>query len=107
MRNCGDDSMKAMVRHTYGSPQVFRLEEVSKPTPGETDVLVRVYTASANAGDFHLMRGTPFPFRLVAGLLKPKHTIIGTDIAGRVETVGRRVTQFKPGDEVFGELSRC
>ena len=98
--------MKAIVRHAYGSPDVFRLEEVAKPTAGETDVLVRVHAASANAGDWHLMRGTPFPFRLVAGLLKPKHTIIGTDIAGRVEAVGRRVTQFKPGDDVFGELSR-
>ena len=98
--------MKAIVRHAYGSPDVFRLEEVPKPTPGETDVLVRVHAASANAGDWHLMRGTPLPFRLVAGLLKPKHTIIGTDVAGRVESVGRRVTQFKPGDDVFGELSR-
>ena len=99
--------MKAIVRHAYGSPDVFRLEDVPKPTPGETDVLIRVHAASANAGDWHLMRGTPFPFRLVAGLLKPRHTIIGTDVAGRVESVGRRVTQFKPGDEVFGELSRC
>jgi NADPH:quinone reductase-like Zn-dependent oxidoreductase len=98
--------MKAMVRHTYGSPDVLRLEEVPKPTAGERDVLVRVHAAAANAGDWHLMRGTPFPFRLVAGLLKPKHTTIGTDIAGRVEAVGRRVTHLKPGDDVFGELSR-
>jgi NADPH:quinone reductase-like Zn-dependent oxidoreductase len=69
-------------------------------------VLVRVHAASANAGDWHLLRGTPFPFRLIAGLLKPKHTILGTDIAGRVEAVGRLVTQFKPGNDVFGELSR-
>ena len=98
--------MKAMVRHTYGSPDVLRLEEVPNPTPGERDVLVRVHAAAANAGDWHLLRGTPFPFRLVAGLLKPKHTIIGTDVAGRVEAVGRQVSQFKPGDDVFGELSR-
>ena len=98
--------MKAVVRHAYGSPDVFRLEEVPKPTAGEADVLFRVHAAAANAGDWHLMRGTPLPFRLVAGLLKPKHTIIGTDVAGRVESVGRRVTQFKPGDDVFGELSR-
>jgi NADPH:quinone reductase-like Zn-dependent oxidoreductase len=101
-----EGSMKAIVRHTYGSPDLFRLEEVPTPTAGETDVLVRVQAASANAGDWHLMRGKPFPFRLVAGLLKPKHTIIGTDIAGRVVAVGRRVTQLKPGDDVFGELSR-
>jgi len=98
--------MKAMVRHTYGSPDVLRLEEVPKPAPGERDVLVRVHAAAANAGDWHLLRGTPFPFRLVAGLLKPKHTIIGTDVAGRVEAVGGQVSQFKPGDDVFGELSR-
>jgi hypothetical protein len=100
-------TMKAIVRYTYGSPDVLRLEDVARPTAGEADVLVRVHAASANAGDWHLMRGTPFPFRLVAGLFKPKHPIIGTDIAGRVESVGRRVTQFKAGDDVFGELSRC
>ena len=70
-------------------------------------MLVRVHAASANAGDWHLLRGTPLPFRLVAGLIKPKYKIIGNDIAGTVEAVGRNVTQFKPGDEVFGEVSRC
>jgi NADPH:quinone reductase-like Zn-dependent oxidoreductase len=70
-------------------------------------VLVRVHAASANAGDWHLLRGTPLPFRLVAGLRRPKFKIIGTDVAGHVEAVGRNVTQFRPGDEVFGELSRC
>jgi NADPH:quinone reductase-like Zn-dependent oxidoreductase len=70
-------------------------------------VLVRVHAASANAGDWHLLRGTPLPFRLVAGLIKPKYKIIGNDIAGTVEAVGRNVTKFKPGDEVFGEVSRC
>jgi NADPH:quinone reductase-like Zn-dependent oxidoreductase len=68
---------------------------------------VRVLAASANAGDWHLLRGTPLPFRLVAGLRTPRCKIIGTDIAGRVEAVGRNVRQFRPGDEVFGELSRC
>jgi NADPH:quinone reductase-like Zn-dependent oxidoreductase len=95
-----------MVRRRYGSPDVLRLEEVPKPTAGERDVLVRIHAASANAADWHLLRGTPLPFRLVAGLTKPKHTIIGADIAGQVEAVGPRVTQFKPGDAVFGELSR-
>jgi NADPH:quinone reductase-like Zn-dependent oxidoreductase len=68
---------------------------------------VRVHAASANAGDWHLLRGTPLPFRLVAGLIKPKYRIIGSDIAGTVEAVGRNVTQFKRGDEVFGDVSRC
>jgi NADPH:quinone reductase-like Zn-dependent oxidoreductase len=99
--------MKAIVRHAYGSPDVLRIEEVPTPRVGDDDVLVQVRAASANAGDWHLLRGTPFPFRLVAGLLTPKHKIIGSDIAGCVESVGRNVTQFKPGDEVFGEVSRC
>jgi NADPH:quinone reductase-like Zn-dependent oxidoreductase len=99
--------MRAIVRETYGPPEVLHLEDISVPTIGDGDVLVRVRAASANAGDWHLLRGTPFPFRLVAGLRIPKFRIIGTDIAGHVEAVGRKVTQFRPGDEVFGELSRC
>jgi len=99
--------MKAIVRETYGPPDVLHVEDVPPPTLRDGDVLVKVNAASANAGDWHLLRGTPFPFRLVAGLRRPKFTIIGTDIAGRVEAVGRDVTQFRPGDDVFGELSRC
>ena len=99
--------MKAIVRETYGPPDVLHLEEVPLPTLRDGDVLVRVHAASANAGDWHLLRGTPLPFRLVAGLRRPKFKIIGTDVAGRVEAVGRNVTRFRPGDEVFGELSRC
>jgi len=99
--------MKAMVRETYGPPDVLQLKEVPLPTVRDGDVLVRVHAASVNAGDWHLLRGTPFPFRVVAGLRVPRFKIIGTDIAGRVEAVGRNVTQFRPGDEVFGELSRC
>ena len=99
--------MKAIVRETYGSPDVLHLEEVSVPPLGDDGVLVKVHAASANAGDWHLLRGTPLPFRLVAGLRTPRFTIIGTDVAGHVEAVGRKVTQFRPGDEVFGELSRC
>jgi NADPH:quinone reductase-like Zn-dependent oxidoreductase len=99
--------MKAIVRETYGPPDVLHLQEVPLPTLRDGDVLVRVRAASANAGDWHLLRGTPLPFRLVAGLRIPKFKIIGTDVAGHVEAVGRNVTQFRPGDEVFGELSRC
>src|SRR6478735_12702955 len=99
--------MKAVVREKYGPPDVLHLEEVPVPAIGDGDVLVRVQAASANAGDWHLLRGTPLPFRLVAGLYKPKFKIIGNDIAGCVEAVGRNVTQFRPGDDVFGELSRC
>lgn len=99
--------MKAIVRDTYGPPDVLRLGDVPAPTAGDDGVLVRVHAASANAGDWHLLRGTPLAFRLVAGLLRPKYKIIGNDIAGTVEAVGRNVTRFKPGDEVFGEVSRC
>jgi NADPH:quinone reductase-like Zn-dependent oxidoreductase len=99
--------MKAIVREMYGPPDVLHLADVPVPTLGDDGVLVRVRAASANAGDWHLLRGTPFPFRLVAGLRVPKFKIIGTDVAGHVEAVGQNVTQFRPGDEVFGELSRC
>jgi NADPH:quinone reductase-like Zn-dependent oxidoreductase len=99
--------MKAIVRDRYGPPDVLHLADVPVPALRDGDVLVRVHAASANAGDWHLLRGTPLPFRLVAGLRVPRFRIIGTDIAGRVEAIGRNVTQFRPGDEVFGELSRC
>ncbi len=99
--------MKAIVRETYGGPEVLRVQGVPLPPLRDRDVLVRVHAASVNAGDWHLLRGTPLPFRFVAGLRTPKFKIIGTDIAGRVEAVGPNVTQFRPGDEVFGELSRC
>ena len=99
--------MKAIVRETYGSPDVLRLGDAPTPTAGDGGVLVHVHAASVNAGDWHLLRGTPLPFRLVAGLTKPKYKIIGNDISGTVEAIGRNVTQFKCGDEVFGEVSRC
>ncbi len=95
--------MKAIVHHKYGSPDVLKLEEVQKPTRGHDEVLVKVHAASANPLDWHIMRAEPFLARLEAGLLKPKNKILGADIAGRVETVGRNVKQFQPGDEVFGE----
>ena len=98
--------MRAIVRDVYGPPEVLRLEDVPRPAVRDGDVLVRVRAASANAGDWHLLRGTPLPFRLIAGLRTPTFRIIGTDIAGHVEAVGRNVTQFRPGDEVFGDLSR-
>ena len=85
--------MKAIVYHTYGSPDVLKLEEVAKPAPKDDEVLVKVHAASVNAADWHLLRGKPFLVRLMGfGLLKPKHTILGSDIAGRVEAVGRNVT---------------
>src|SRR5207302_8732486 len=101
------DTMKAIVYTKYGSPDVLQLKEVAKPTPKDNEVLVKVHAASVNAGDWHLLRAKPFLMRLMGyGLLKPKHTILGTDIAGWVEAVGRNVTQFQSGDEVFGNTAK-
>ncbi len=99
--------MQAIVYHTYGSPDVLKLEEVQKPVPQDNEVLIKVVAASAAAGDWHLLRADPFLIRLTSGLLTPKYKILGAAVAGRVEAVGRNVTQFKPGDEVFGDLSGC
>ena len=99
--------MKAIVYTEYGSPDVLELKEVVKPTPKDDEVLVKVYAVSANAADLHLLRADPFLIRLSSGLLKPKNEILGSDIAGRVEAVGSNAKQFKPGDEVFGDISGC
>ncbi|MFQ5351491.1 MAG: NAD(P)-dependent alcohol dehydrogenase [Candidatus Binatia bacterium] len=100
--------MKAVVHHEYGSPDVLGLEEIEKPIAGDDEVLVRVRAASANAADWHLLRADPFLIRLMGfGLLKPKNRVLGADIAGCAEAVGRNVKQFQPGDEVFGDLSAC
>ena len=96
--------MKAIVYTEYGSPDVLQLREVEKPTPQENEVLVKVEATSVNAADWHLLTADIFLVRLNAGLLKPKNTILGCDIAGRVEAVGRDVTKFKPGDSVFGDV---
>jgi NADPH:quinone reductase-like Zn-dependent oxidoreductase len=98
--------MKAVVYHTYGSPDVLSLEEIPRPVPGDDEILVRVHAASVNAADWRMLRGEPFLIRLMGyGLLKPKHSILGADIAGRVEAVGAGVTRYQAGDEVFGEIS--
>jgi NADPH:quinone reductase-like Zn-dependent oxidoreductase len=94
--------MKAIQYTRYGSPDVLQLTEVEKPAPKESGVLVKVHAASANPLDWHRMRGAPFPARLGEGLRKPKNPRLGADLAGRVEAVGSSVTQFQPGDEVFG-----
>src|SRR4026209_2412153 len=98
--------MKAIVYQKYGPPDVLQLKDVTKPVPGDDEVLVRVHAASANPADWHVMRGDPFFIRLALGPLKPKHPILGADIAGRVEAVGKDVRQFQPVDEVFGNVSQ-
>jgi NADPH:quinone reductase-like Zn-dependent oxidoreductase len=94
--------MQAIVYTHYGSPDVLRLQEVEKPTPQDNQVLVKVYAASANPLDWHRMRGAPFLARLGGGLRKPEDPRLGADVAGQFEAVGSSVTQFQPGDEVFG-----
>jgi len=96
------EPMKAIVYRDYGSPDVLRLQEIEKLLPNDNQVLIKVRAASANPLDWHYMRGTPYIVRIDAGLLKPKDERLGVDVAGQVEAVGRNVTQFKPGDEVFG-----
>ena len=95
--------MKAIVYEKYGSPDVLHLKEVEKPIPKDDEVLIRVHAASINSLDWHFLRANPFFIRLMAGgFLKPKNAILGVDVAGQVEAVGRNVRQFRPGDEVFG-----
>lgn len=99
--------MKAIVFEKYGSPDVLEFKEVEKPSPGDNDVLIKVHASSINAADRRLLRADPFIARLYTGIIKPKFKILGADIAGRVEAVGKNIKQFRPGDEVFGDLSIC
>ena len=94
--------MKAIVFYEYGSPDVLKFEEIDRPVVGDEQVLVRVHAASVNPVDWHRMRGEPVVMRAGEGLTKPKNNGIGADLAGRVEAVGKNVTKFQPGDEVFG-----
>jgi NADPH:quinone reductase-like Zn-dependent oxidoreductase len=96
--------MKAIVYHEYGSPDVLDLEDIDKPPVKEDEVLIRVHAASVNRLDWHLMRGSPYISRLQAGLRKPKDSVLGADVAGQVEAVGKAVTKFQQGDDVFGSL---
>lgn len=97
--------MKAIVFTEYGPPEVLHLQDVEKPAPGDAEVLVQIHAASANPADWHTVRATPFLARLANGLFKPQNPRLGADLAGRVEAVGKNVTQFKVGDEVFGCLT--
>ncbi len=93
--------MKAIVYHSYGPPDVLKCEEIEKPSAGDNEVLIKVRAAAVNPLDL-LFRGTSYMVRIMTGLRKPKDTRLGVDVAGQVEAVGRNVTQFKPGDAVFG-----
>jgi NADPH:quinone reductase-like Zn-dependent oxidoreductase len=94
--------MKAAVYTRYGPPEVLRINDLETPVPKDDEVLLRVRAASVNPYDWHFMRGIPYFLRIGAGLLKPKATRLGVDVAGQVEAVGSKVNGFKPGDKVFG-----
>lgn len=100
--NVQGDKMKAVVYCDYGTSEVLKVMDIAKPVPNDNQVLVRVRAASVNPYDWHFIRGTPYIMRLGVGLRKPKDTRLGVDFAGTVEAVGKNVTEFKPGDEVWG-----
>jgi NADPH:quinone reductase-like Zn-dependent oxidoreductase len=97
-------TMQAIVQDKYGSPDVLELQEIAKPVVKDDQVLVRVRGASANPADWHFMRGLPYIMRPQSGLGKPKNRVLGRDIAGQVEAVGKDVTRFRPDAEVFANV---
>ena len=97
-----EGTMRAIVQDAYGSPDVFRLAQISIPEVAEDQVLVRVYAAGMDRGTWHLMAGQPYVLRLALGFRKPKNRVPGLDLAGTVVAVGSAVTRFSPGEEVFG-----
>jgi len=99
--------MKAAVYEKYGSPDVLQLIEVDKPSPKDGEVLIRIQATSINSFDMRHLKADPFLIRFEAGLWKPKRNILGVDVAGEIEAVGKSVTQFQPGDQVFGDICEC
>lgn len=97
-----ESAMKAMVYQEYGSPDYLGLTEIEVPAVKENEVLVKVHASSVNWIDWHFLMGKPFLVRIMAGLFKPKNHVLGIDLAGHVEAVGKNVKGFQPGDEVFG-----
>jgi NADPH:quinone reductase-like Zn-dependent oxidoreductase len=96
--------MKAFIYEKYGPPETLRMTEIDQPAPAANEVLVKVLAVSVNAADWHALRGKPLFARATLGLMRPKHQLLGVDIAGQVEAVGSGVHRFKPGDEVYANL---
>jgi len=94
--------MKAVICTNYGLPEVLQIREVEKPTPGKNEILVKIRATSVTSGDARIRRADPFIIRLIFGFKKPRRSILGIVVAGEIETVGKEVSQFKPGDQVFG-----
>lgn len=97
--------MKAVIYTAYGTPNVLQVTEIEKPTPKDDEVLIKIQATAVNFADWALLTGSPFLIRLTEGFPKPKHPILGSDVAGQVAAVGKDVTQFQVGDRVFGDLS--
>jgi NADPH:quinone reductase-like Zn-dependent oxidoreductase len=98
-------TMQAVVTNRYGTPDVLKLKAVAIPVPKDNEVLIKIRAVSLNAADWHVLAADPFLVRLTFGFIRPKISILGADVAGTVEAIGSKVKQFKPGDEVFGDLS--
>lgn len=99
--------MKAAVYKEYGTPDALQLMEVDKPSPKDSEVLIKVHAASINSFDLRHLKADPFLIRFGAGLLKPKKSVLGVDVAGEVAAIGSGVTKFQPGDKVFGDICEC
>ncbi len=99
--------MKAVVYTKYGPPDVLQLKEIEKPVPKKDEVLVKIHASSVNSWDWDLLKGKPFLVRMLSGWLKPRHQVLGADIAGTIEQAGDQVTKFHCGDEVFGDIAGC
>lgn len=97
--------MKALVFTKYGSPEVLQLREIAKPTPKENEVLVKIHATAVNDYDWSMIRGKPYLYRLLFGLLKPKHQIPGMELSGTIEALGTNAKSFKVGDAVYGDIS--
>lgn len=99
--------MKAVVITEYGLPEVLQIKEIEKPVPKDNEVLVKNFATSINSADWDFIRGKPYLYRLLFGIQKPKFPILGCDFAGQIISTGKNVSRFKPGDEVYGDVSGC